>query len=104
MRVFNLTDIPTAKLKQHKMVKQTIAIGGQSIEPGSFKDFDEADPVGLKHPLDIGAVAVGMPSQDYLNDKLKEKNAPKPAVSTIASSTEAEAVSALPLSRRSRGA
>ena len=95
MKVFNLTDIETPLLKQHKMVNQTLAVGRALLAPGGSADVDEtqADGVraGMQHLVRIGALAVNNAPPQYVKSRelaaqpaVVPTSAPEPAPSSKA--------------------
>lgn len=59
MKIFNLTDVPTAKLKQHGLVGQTIVVGTALVQPGGEAELadDSNARAHAQHLVDVGAVA-----------------------------------------------
>ncbi|WP_394831715.1 hypothetical protein LVJ94_34900 [Pendulispora rubella] len=63
MKVTNLTDVDTPKLRQHGLVAQTFAVGRALLAPGESADIPEEYArmlgSGLEHLVSAGACAVG---------------------------------------------
>lgn len=84
MKVFNLTDVETPSLKQHKLVEQTIAVGPHLLEPGKNCDVEPSrlDHIraGLQQLVTVGALAVGdQPPAAYVVAKAKAPKRATPA-------------------------
>lgn len=60
MRVFNLTDIATPVLEQHKLVDQHIAVARRMVNPGEYADIGDAPNAlhDLQFLLQVGAVSI----------------------------------------------
>lgn len=81
MKVFNLTDVETASLKQRGLVQHTFAVGPHLLAPGQSCDIDQAHLVhiraGLQQLITFGALALGdQPPAAYTVAKAKAQ--PKP--------------------------
>jgi hypothetical protein len=92
MKVFNLTDVETPKLKQHKLLNQTLSIGGSLVAPGGSVE----DRMHARHGLSVGALAVDDLPVSYV--KAKEI---KPQVVVKIEETVV-VTDALPVSRRNK--
>lgn len=107
MRVFNLTDVETPKLKQHKLLKQIIVVAGQSIDPGGWVDVKEPvakhDRATTEHPLSVAAIALDKLPQYYLDGQAKaSKPETKPAPAPAAAPAIAPEFPPPPVSKRSK--
>lgn len=60
MRIFNLTDVATPVLEQHKLVDQHFAIARRMVNPGEYVDIEDAPNVlrDLQSLLQVGAVSI----------------------------------------------
>lgn len=81
MRVFNLTDVETAALKQRGLIRRTFVLGRYTIAPGQSAMVDPARMErmrkGIQELVTLGALAVGpVPPAAYVVAKAK---APKAA-------------------------
>jgi hypothetical protein len=108
-RIFNLTDVTTPKLAQHKMFQQSLVLAGALVKPGDFVDTEMGrEHPSLIHPLKTGAVAVNDPPQYYFDGKAKMKAVPAlvadkdKALSVQALSPLVPSIDAAPLSKRSK--
>jgi hypothetical protein len=80
MKIHNLTDVETPKLKQQGLVGQSIAVGPALLNPGEAGDVAEEHVAGLRQGMhglvSIGALAVGpQPPAAYVLAKEKAKAA-----------------------------
>jgi hypothetical protein len=70
MKVFNLTDVETRSLRQHKLLKQSVLVAGKLIAPGESVELTEPvaghDHTAMKHPLSVQALAVDSLPDGYL--------------------------------------
>ncbi len=102
MKIVNLTDIPTAKLEQHKLVAQCFEVDGKLVAPGTSVEVrgSIADHPRLRHLLQVGAAATddAIP-KEYLKAKAIAVAQPAPP---ITQSSE-DAPAPVPMSRRSKG-
>lgn len=98
MKVFNLTDVETPKLKQHKLLNQTLSIGGSLVAPGGSVELKGSaeDRMHARHGLSVGALAVDDLPVSYV--KAKEI---KPQVVVKIEETVV-VTDALPVSRRNK--
>jgi hypothetical protein len=102
MKVFNLTDVPTKSLRQHKLLKQTIVVGGQAVAPGGSVTLK--DPVekhvhaAMQHPLSVKALSLDELPQYYRDAAKAAPAAPAPASPAIAPDFPPP-----PVSKRSKG-
>ncbi len=83
MKVWNLTDVPTAQLQQHSMVDHTFAVGRELIAPGTSVDVEEASLIsirgGLQQLVAMGVACVGtQPPASYVlaKERLRQATAP----------------------------
>lgn len=70
-KVFNLTDVPTAQLKQYKLIDMTIAVGRHLIQPGEGTDVADDDMTRghLEHFIKVGALAMNSLPPLYVLEK-----------------------------------
>ena len=81
MKVFNISDVPSSKLKQFNMDNQTVCLGSKMILPGCMEEVEEGDPNGtIKSLVDMGVISVGDPPVEY---RVKKDKAP-PAPAAVA--------------------
>lgn len=70
MKVFNLTDVETPKLRQHGMLNQTFAVGEKMLSPGQGEDVSEETLTRVRHELQdlvmMGACAVDTMPPEYI--------------------------------------
>lgn len=80
MKVFNLTDMPTATLEQYGMSNHTIVVGQQSVAPGASVEVAATDEAAtrahLEHFIAIGALAIDTPPTTYHAGGKKPSEAP----------------------------
>lgn len=73
MKVFNLTDVETPKLKQHGMLNQSFAVGDKMISPGASEDIDDATFARVQPELqkltEIGALSCDAAPDTYKSAK-----------------------------------
>jgi len=76
IRIFNLTDVTTEKLEQHKLVNQTIVVGRVLVPPGGMAEAENDGMLQyqLRHFISVGALAVGTLPPAYV---LAKERAPK---------------------------
>lgn len=100
MKVFNLTDVETPKLKQHGLLNQTVVVGGKPIAPGASMTFEgtPSERASAKHAAKVGAVSVDALPGAYTTAKASSASpmpkAPAPA----------PAADPTPMSKRPKGA
>jgi hypothetical protein len=76
MKVFNLTDVETAALKQRGLVRHTFVLGKHLVAPGTSvvvnPDRMERMRKGIQELVTLGALAVGeQPPASYVVAKAK---------------------------------
>lgn len=78
MKVFNLTDIPTKVLEQRGLVKKTIVVGRELVNPGESTEIEDTprNRGRLQDLLRFGAVAIDKLPPTYAQAYAKEH--PKP--------------------------
>ena len=101
MKVFNLTDVETPKLKQHGLVNQTVVVGGKAIAPGASLGFEGKpwERASAKHAAKVGAISVDALPGSYTTAKA----APKKASAAAPAVAVALAPDFPPPSRRAKG-
>jgi hypothetical protein len=102
MRVFNLTDVPTKALAQHKLLNQTIVVGGKAIPPGGSVDLEgkRGEVASAHHPLKVGAAAIDDLPRYYQEGKARPKASPTPPSAPPAVRVSDDG--AVPVSKRSK--
>ena len=83
MKIFNLTDIETPLLKQHKLVEHTFAVGPKLLGPGETAVVDDqyaaSVRAGIQVLVAVGALYVGaQPPPLYVIAKEKRRPPPPP--------------------------
>ena len=87
MRLFNLTDIPTAQLECHNLVNKTLAVRAALISPGDSVETDD-DVLTRRdaaHYVTLGALAVDVLPPAYAVAKDRLQRAEKASVEVAAS-------------------
>lgn len=74
MRIYNMTDVATPKLKQHKLVNQTLSISGLLIAPGESAELRGSveDHAHVRHVVAVGAAAVDDLPKEYAKAKVRK--------------------------------
>jgi hypothetical protein len=101
MKFFNLTDVRTKALKQHKLFKQAIVVAGQLIEPGGSLELKEVTAHQLaaaQHLVKVHALAVDELPQFYLDAKGSPALPPAPSPPQAPTATDTTP----PVSKRSK--
>ena len=77
MRVFNLTDIATPVLEQHKLVNQHFAVARRMVNPGEYADIGDAPNAlhDLQFLLQVGAASVDRVPPAYAIARQQRQNA-----------------------------
>jgi hypothetical protein len=103
MKVFNLTDVETPKLKQRGLLNQTVVVGDKPIAPGASAEFEGTpwERASARHAASVGAVSVDALPGSYTTGKAAPK--PKAAAPAPAPTTPALAPDFPPQSKRSKG-
>jgi len=69
MKVFNISDVETKKLKQRGLVGHTICVGKALLSPGTSVDLPDdavqAKLDGINELVDMGILALGAPPKGY---------------------------------------
>jgi hypothetical protein len=75
MKIYNVTDVETPKLLQHKLVNQTLSIGGAPVAPGGSVNLKGSieDHAQIHHALLVGAVVVDDLPNGYTKAKAAKK-------------------------------
>jgi hypothetical protein len=85
MKVFNLTDVETPRLKQHGMVNHTFGVGTLLLGPGDSGELPDAQGHArrpeVQKLVSVGALSVGELPPAYLAKK--KALAPKPPPATL---------------------
>lgn len=82
MKIYNLTDIETPKLREYGHLNHTLAVGSELLLPG--QSVDVPDEVakrlekGLEHLVNVGALALGELPAAYRLAKEKRAQADRP--------------------------
>jgi hypothetical protein len=76
VRVFNLTDVPTATLQERGLVNTSISIGGKVVPPGGQADVSRL--TGADKFISCGAIAVGEVPAAYLAAKQTQETVVPP--------------------------
>lgn len=73
MKVYNITDVATDKLKQHGVVNQQIVVDTALIAPGGSAEIADSAHTRsqMAHLLNIGALAVDKLPPSYASEKAK---------------------------------
>ncbi len=80
MKIFNLTDVPTAVLEQRGLVNQHIAVGGRMCSPGEFVAVEDSATLraNVEDLVRIGALAIDQPPPPYMLARQQAEAASKP--------------------------
>jgi hypothetical protein len=80
MRVFNLTDVSTKQLVQHRLVNQTFELAGKLVAPGEAVEVEGGvvSHPNLRHLLQVGAAATDDLPKAYIKAKAVPAPAPTP--------------------------
>jgi hypothetical protein len=75
MKVFNLTDVETPRLKQRGLLNQTVVVGGKAVAPGASADFDGTpwERASAQHAANVGAISVDALPGSYTTAKASPK-------------------------------
>jgi hypothetical protein len=83
MKVFNITDVETKKLKQHHALKQTYVISEKEIAPGGSAEYDETVRSIVMsecvHLVGIGALVIDELPEEYRKKKATSQSSAPPA-------------------------
>ena len=93
MKVFNLTDVETPRLKQHGMVNHTFGIGALLLGPGDSGELPDTQGGMLRTEVQklvsIGALSAGELPPAYLAKKKSlTVKAPSPSLPPVLASPE----------------
>lgn len=82
MKVYNLTDVETPKLKQHGLMNQHIAVGEKMVAPGGDEDIDDATfervQPELQKLVELGALSCDVAPDAYKSKKTSAEPVPTP--------------------------
>jgi hypothetical protein len=95
MKIFNISDVETKKLKQRGLVLHTVVVGKQLLSPGDSVEISaeeaKAFTAGIEELVELGVLAIDMTPKGYAQ---AEKAKPAPAKEEPAKDEKEEAASA----------
>jgi len=82
MKVFNLTDVPTAAIKSQSLVSVPIKVGGIVIWPGQSAEVGPFPLHDVQRLITCGALALNAPPAEYVaaSKRMKAAQMPPPPV------------------------